>query len=111
MAKRKTPRREQPVSVWPALEEQLAAANVVPGSALEKLIRDNQDAGMLDPSESPNDIWKLPLWIRVYFRKQHPELEFRGPGAGYPVALKEIHTWMTHHQDLPVATAGTASRK
>lgn len=111
MAKRKKSRSEQRASVWPALEEQLAAANVISSSALEKLIRDNQDAGMLDASESPNDVWKLPLWIRVYFRKQHPEIEFRGPGAGYPLILREIYKWMLQHQDLPGATARTASRK
>ena len=111
MTTRKKSGSEQRASVWPALKEQLAVANVIPGSALEKLIRDNQDTGMLDPSESPNDVWRLPPWIRVYFRKQHPELEFRGPGVGYPVALKEIYTWMLHHQDLPGATARTKSRK
>jgi hypothetical protein len=36
---------------WPTLEEQLAEANVTPGSALEKLIRDNQDFGLLHPEE------------------------------------------------------------
>ncbi len=110
MAKHKHPRDNQRAG-WPELKEQLAIAQAIPGSALEKLIKDNQDVGMLDPSENPNDVWKLPLWIRVYFRKQHPEIEFRGPGAGYPVALKEIHTWMLHHQDLAGATVRTTSRK
>jgi hypothetical protein len=111
MAKQKRPTGKQDASPWPTLEEQLAAAKVIPGNALEKLIRDNQDFEMLDPSENPDDVWKLPLWIRVYFRKQHPEIEFSGPGAGYPLILKEIYTWMLQHQDLPGATGRTASKK
>jgi hypothetical protein len=111
MAKRERPTSGQGPAKWPTLEEQLAAAKAIPGSALEKLIKDNQDAGMLDPSENPNDVWKLPLWIRVYYRKQHPEIEFTGPGAGYPLILKEIYTWMLQHQDLPGASAGIRPRK
>ena len=111
MPKHKEPRREQGVSAWPAVQEQLATAKVIPGSALEKLIKENQDAGMLDPSENPNDVWKLPLWIRVYFRKQHPELKFRGPGVGYPLALKEAHEWMLHNQDLPIYQGQTVPKK
>jgi hypothetical protein len=95
---------------WPSLQEQLSAAKVIPGSALEKLIKDNQDFTMLDPSENPNDIWRLPLWLRVYFRKQHPEVEFRGPGVGYPLALKELHEWMLHNQDLPTYRGQTTPR-
>ena len=36
---------------WPSLQEQLSAAKVIPGSALEKLIKDNQDFEMLDTGE------------------------------------------------------------
>jgi hypothetical protein len=85
---------------WPSLEEQLSAAKVIPGSALEKLIRDNQDFEMLDPSEV-NDRWKLPPWLRVYWRKKHPEIKYKGPGVGYPLLLKEVYSWMVRHQDLP----------
>ncbi len=111
MAKREHSKSEQQPPKWPTVEEQLAADKVIPGSALEKLIKDSQDAGMLDPSEAPNDVWRLPLWIRVYFRRQHPEIDFTGPGAGYPLILKEIYTWMLQHQDLPGATLRNASRK
>jgi hypothetical protein len=83
---------------WPTLEQQLASANVIPGSALEKIIRDNQDLEILDPAEV-NDVWKLPPWIRVYFRKKHPEIKFQGPRIGYPLALKELYSWMLRHQD------------
>jgi hypothetical protein len=71
--------------VWPSVEEQLAAAKVARGSALEKLIRDNQDFHMLRPEEA-NDKIGLPLWLRVYWRKQHPELVYSAndPTAATP---------------------------
>jgi hypothetical protein len=37
---------------WPTLEEQLKVSKVIPGSALEKLIRANQDFEMLRPEEA-----------------------------------------------------------
>jgi hypothetical protein len=37
---------------WPSLEEQFKASKVIPGSALEKLIRDNRDFAMLDPADA-----------------------------------------------------------
>lgn len=79
---------------WPSLEEQLAASKVIPGSNLEKLIRENQDFHMLDPAEA-SDKLGLPPWLRVHWRKNHPE-----PGF-YPRALKNVHAWMMLHQDLP----------
>ena len=50
------------------------ASKVIPGSALEKLIRENQDFDMLSPEEA-HDRLRLPPWLRVYWRKQHPELQ------------------------------------
>jgi hypothetical protein len=87
-------------AAWPSLEEQLAASNVIPGSALEKLVKGNQDFDMLDPTEI-NDRWKLPPWLRVYWRKQHPEIKPKGPGGPYPLVLKEMYAWMMLNQDLP----------
>jgi len=87
-------------AVWPTLQEQLAASKVIPGSALEGLVRDNQDFEMLNSSEA-KDKFKLPPWLRVYWHKQHPELKPKPGGGGYPLALKEIYEWMMHHQDLP----------
>src|SRR5262245_56526592 len=69
--------------VWPSLEEQLSSDEVSTGSALERLIRDNQDFGMLRPEEA-TDRLRIPLWLRVYFRKEHPEGDYSGPGGGYP---------------------------
>jgi hypothetical protein len=89
-------------SVWPSVEEQLAAAKVVHGSALEKLIRENQDFHLLRPEEA-NDKIGLPVWLRVYWRKQHPEGAYSAndPTGGYPRVLKNLYAWMVLHQDLP----------
>jgi hypothetical protein len=85
---------------WPSVAEQLAAAKVSPGSALEKLIRDNQQLETLRPEEA-NDKVGLPPWIRIYWRKQHPEAKYIGPSGGYPLVLQQVHDWMIAHQDLP----------
>jgi hypothetical protein len=90
-----------PQPVWPPVERQFAEANVRPGSALERLIQHNQDFHLLRSEEATDKIG-LPPWLRVYWRKQHPELEYRAddPTGGYPRALKNIYAWMLTHQDL-----------
>jgi hypothetical protein len=87
---------------WPTLEEQFASAQVVAGTALEQLIRDNQDFGMLKPSEA-TDTWRVPPWLRVYYRKRHPNGSYSGPSPtnGYPHSLGDTYDWMVRHQDLP----------
>src|SRR5260370_38577683 len=87
---------------WTPLEEQLHAAKVTGGSALEKLIKDNQDFHLLRPEEA-HDNADLPLWLRVYWRKHHPDVPHStvNPGAGYPDVLYTIHAWMLSHHDLP----------
>src|SRR5215831_15818577 len=86
---------------WPSLSQQLINAGVTPGSALEDLIRANQDFSMLRPEEA-KDTLRLPPWLRVYWRKQHPEGNYSAndPTGGYPLVLKEIYEWMITHQDL-----------
>ncbi len=86
---------------WPSLEQQLRESRVESGSALEGLIRDNQDFNMLHAAEA-NDQIRIPVWLRVHFRKNHPELEFRpgDPTGGYPLALRDLYKWMIEHQDL-----------
>jgi hypothetical protein len=79
------------------LEEQFTASKVRRGSALEKLIKDNQNFNLLSSEESDDDQTDLPLWIRVYWRKQHPD----APVGRYPDVLNTIYQWMTAHQDLP----------
>jgi hypothetical protein len=90
---------------WPVLEEQLNALKVQRGSALEQLIKDNQDFSILLPSEA-NDELPFPPWLRVWWRKKHPELTFEGPKVGYPLGLMEILSWMRRHQDLPPGPGG-----
>src|SRR6516164_6567553 len=97
----KTPANSPPSSPrWPTLERQLADAKVIHGSPLEALIRENQDFSMLRPAEA-NDRLGLPPWLRVYWRKKHPDANYSGPSGGYPLVLKDYYEWMKEHQDLP----------
>lgn len=84
---------------WPSLKEQLAASRVAKGSALEQLIQDNQDFEMLRPEEA-SDKLGLPPWLRVYWRKLHPDAQYTGPSGGYPLSLADLYEWMLDHQDL-----------
>jgi hypothetical protein len=90
---------------WPTVEQQLVRERAVPGSALERLIQENQDFHLLRPEEAADKI-RIPLWLRVWWRKGHPETPSdppsnpNDPTGGYPRALGEIHEWMLTHQDL-----------
>jgi hypothetical protein len=88
-----------PRAAWPSLQSQLA--KVPPGSPLAKLIASNQDFQLLRPEEAHDKI-AVPPWLRVLWRKEHPD--FRPiPGdstGGYPLVLKEVHEWMMFHPDL-----------
>ncbi|HYU36093.1 MAG TPA: sialidase family protein [Thermoanaerobaculia bacterium] len=88
-------------AVWPSLERQLAQDRIIPGSALETLIRENQDFAMLRTGEA-RDKNPVPAWLRVWWRKGHPDMVYSAsdPTGGYPHVLKEIHEWMLTHQDL-----------
>jgi len=87
---------------WPSVDEQLRRARVVHGSELERLIRANQETHLLRPEESEDDGIDLPLWLRVHYRKNHPEVPPAPAGAvgDYPEALENLHEWMKSHQDL-----------
>src|SRR6478672_10373803 len=80
---------------WPSLEAQIAAERAPAGSALARLIAENQELGLLRPAEV-HDKMGLPPWLRVLWRKQHPGAEFLAsdPTGGYPLLLKEVHEWM-----------------
>jgi hypothetical protein len=86
---------------WPTLAAQLTKDRVIPGSALERLILDNQDFRMLRPEEAADKV-PVPLWLRVMWRRAHPEMVYPAsdPMGGYPHVLKEIHEWMLAHQDF-----------
>src|SRR3954453_12119097 len=87
---------------WPTVQQQMREAEVRPGTRLERLIRDNQDFDLLRPEEL-NDQLRIPLWLRVHFRKQHPEITpIPGdPTGGYPLALRDLYNWMVDNQELP----------
>jgi hypothetical protein len=99
---------------WPSLSEQLVRDKVAPGSALAALIAKNQDFGLLRPEETKDSL-RIPLWLRVLYRKNHPE-EHATPGdptGGYPFVLKEVAEWMLTHQDLQpgkLTAAGVSTR-
>src|SRR4051812_35364476 len=91
---------------WPSLDKQLRQSRVQSGTALEKVILANQEFKMLRPEEA-NDKIPVPLWLRVYWRKAHPEGNYSAadPTGGYPHVLKEVAEWMEHHQDLVASEA------
>ena len=92
---------EGAVPNWPSLAEQLQADAVQPRSALAALIAAHQDFSLLRPEEVKDKI-HIPLWLRVYWRKAHPEMVYSAsdPAGGYPLVLKDAHAWMVSHQDL-----------
>jgi Bacterial pre-peptidase C-terminal domain len=91
---------------FPTLDEQLKGAHAKKGSALEKLIRDNQDFTKLKDKDADDKI--VPPWLKVYWRKGHPEANYDNdvdPTGGYPLVLKEVFEWMVTHQDLKSGNA------
>ena len=95
---------------WPALDQQLAADRVPPGSALDRLIRDSQDLSLLRAEEAGDGL-DLPPWLCVAWRKRHPEGR-HPPGdrtGGYPLVLQEVHEWMAAHPDLRRVAAAPPS--
>jgi len=90
-----------PAPRWPSLDKQLRQSRVQSGTALEKLIQANQEFKMLRPEEAGDKI-PVPLWLRVYWRKAHPEVSYTAadPTGGYPHVLKEMAEWMMLHQEL-----------
>ena len=86
---------------WPTVQEQLEKNRIKPGSALERLILDNQEFDLLNAKEFKDRI-RIPLWLRVQWRKAHPhDLFLPGdPTGGYPLVLHEAWEWMLSHQDL-----------
>lgn len=87
---------------WPTLDVQMREAGVRPGTKLEALVKRNQDFSLLRPEEL-HDRLRIPLWLRVHFRKNHPDLVFipGDPTGGYPLALRDLYNWMIENQDLP----------
>jgi hypothetical protein len=86
----------------PSVDSQIRDAKAPKGSNLEALIRENQDFDMLAPGEL-DDNYRLPLWLRVLWRKQHPEIKMpeKNPGAAYPEVLSQIYKRMIANPDAP----------
>ncbi|HWS71091.1 MAG TPA: sialidase family protein, partial [Thermoanaerobaculia bacterium] len=86
---------------FPSLDDQLKKAHAKAGSALDKLIRENQDFGKLKKKDADDTI--VPPWLKVYWRKGHPEVNYDNDNdatGGYPLVLKEVLEWMMTHQDF-----------
>src|SRR5204862_26964 len=67
----------------------------------EKLIHANQDFSKLKSRDMDDKI--VPPWLKVYWRKGHPEANYDNPNdptGGYPLVLKEVLEWMMTHQDF-----------
>jgi hypothetical protein len=79
----------------PTIQAQIESAKAPKGSALEKMIRANQDFELLHPDEFEDD-YPIPLWLRVAWRKQHPEIQLpaKNPGAAYPEVLSQAYRRM-----------------
>jgi len=95
---------QQQTGNWPSLDQQLQRDGISSASALAALILSNQDFSMLRPDEA-NDLIGLPPWLRVLWRKTHPEATYSAddPTGGYPRVAHEVLEWMIHHQDLKQA--------
>ncbi len=85
----------------PTLEEQLKKAGARPGTAFERLIRENQDFSTLRADEK-RDTGRVPPWLKSIWRKANPDGVYSAddPTGGYPLVLKEVLEWMQSHQDL-----------
>lgn len=86
----------------PTVEDQVNQAGAPAGSALEKMIRANQDFELLAPEELADE-HEIPLWLRVAWRKRHPEIPMptKNPGAAYPEVLSQIYKRMIANPNLP----------
>ena len=76
-------------SGFPSLEDQLKAAQAKLGSALDKLIRNNQKFEMLRPEEA-TDRLDLPPWSRVHWHMEHPDGKYFGPRGSYALVLERF---------------------
>ena len=86
----------------PSVDAQIEQARAPEGSRLEQLIRDNQDLELLAPEEL-NDEFPYPLWLRVWWRKQHPEVQMPAtdPGGAYPEVLSQLGKRIIANPHLP----------
>ncbi len=86
----------------PSLDSQIKEANAPKGSRLEQLIRENQEIDLLAPEEL-DDKFSYPIWLRVWWRKQHPDVQMpaTNPGGAYPEVLSQLNKRIRANPDLP----------
>jgi hypothetical protein len=97
---------------WPSLHKQLEDVDAPAGSGLEQLITENQDLELLHSSEV-DDGQPYPPWLRVRWRKAHPEEFPPGEAVVYPMMLERVLEWMEHNPHkvdptLPVSAGDDA---
>ena len=97
---------------WPTLKQQLEEDRVVPGSALERLIAENQDFRLLRPEEAHDQIRGARSGCASSgARRTRTEYSRRRSDRRLSAVLKEIHEWMLTHQDLLPGLAGAGRRR
>jgi hypothetical protein len=93
----------------PTVAAQLAQPEIkiIPGSALARLVQNNQEFHLMADTNLAASKIDVPDWLKVYYRKQHPKMTSRpkDPTQGYPMALENVYRWMLTHQDLLPARA------
>jgi hypothetical protein len=94
---------------WPSVRQQIDDARAPVGSRLEQLIRQNQELELLHPSEA-NDGLPFPPWLRIRWRKAHPDDYQPGALVAYPLMLERVREWLIHNPDAadPSDDAGGA---
>jgi hypothetical protein len=107
------PGRAQQPQAGPTIDVQFARSRVIRDSALARLIRTNQDFHLLAQGELADRRIDIPPWLRVYFRKQHPDWKPhpQDPKHGYPLYLENVHQWMVTHQHLQAAPPAPVGRR
>ena len=79
----------------PTVNDQVKQSGASAQSELAKMIRANQDFELLQDEEF-EDEFPIPPWLRVAWRKQHPEVQLpaKHPGAVYPEVLSQVYKRM-----------------
>ena len=89
----------------PTVRKQLADARAPAGSHLERVIRQNQEFELLHPSEA-GDGMPYPAWLRVQWRKAHPDEYPPGQQVEYPMMLERVAEWLILHPDAAEDESG-----
>jgi len=90
---------------WPTVRKQLSDAHAPAGSHLARVIRQNQDFELLHPSEA-EDGMPYPHWLRVKWRKAHPDEYPPGQRVAYPMMLERAGEWLIRHPDATEEESG-----